>query len=88
MLFRSKALEPNIEVRNPIKWWLNYYKEYPNLYILALELYSCPRISSKCEWIFSDTGRMVTPDRNRFSAASLEEEECLRKWLRMGVPGA
>jgi len=31
---------------------------------------------------------MVTPNYNRFSAASLEEEECLRKWLRMGVPGA
>ena len=85
---RYCALKPNIEVRNPIKWWLNYYKEYPNLYVLALELYSYPGMSSECERIFSDTGRIVTPDRNRFLAVLLEEEECLRKWLRMGVPGA
>ena len=76
---RYCALKPNIEVYNPIKWWLNYREEYPNLYILALELYSCPRISSECERIFSDTSRIVTPDYNRFLAALLEEEECLRK---------
>lgn len=85
---RYCALKPDVEVRNPIKWWFDHREEYPNLCVLALELHSCPGMSSECERIFSDTGRMVTPDRNRFSAASLEEEECLRKWLRMGVPGA
>ncbi|OCK93331.1 uncharacterized protein K441DRAFT_566340, partial [Cenococcum geophilum 1.58] len=54
-------------------------EEYPNLYILALELHSYPRISSKYKRIFSNTSRIVTPNRNRFSAALLEEEECLRK---------
>ena len=78
-LERYYALKPDIEVYNPIKWWLNYCKEYLNLYILALELHSCPRISSKYKQIFSNTSRMVTPNCNRFSAASLEGEECLRK---------
>ena len=76
---RYCALKPDVEVRNPIKWWFDHREEYPNLCVLALELHSCPRMSSKCKRIFSNTSRIITPYYNRFSAASLEEEECLRK---------
>ena len=85
---RYCASPPEEKITNPIKWWVDHREQYPILHKLALELYSCPKMSTECERIFSDTGRMVTPDRNRFQAASIEEEECLRKWLRMGVPGA
>lgn len=84
--YYSTLLKPN--VTNLIKWWLNYCKQFPTLYVLALELHACPKISSECEQIFSDTGRMTSPNYNHFLAVFIEEEESLRKWLRMGVPKA
>ena len=63
---RYYASPPKEMILNPIKWWVDYYKQYPILYKLALELYSCPRISTKYKRIFSDMGRMVIPNRNRF----------------------
>ena len=57
---------PKEKIPNPIKWWVDYYKQYPILYKLALELYSCPRISTEYKRIFSDIGRIVIPNYNRF----------------------
>jgi hypothetical protein len=85
---RYCASPPEEKITNPIKWWVDYYKQYPILYKLALELYSYPKISTECKRIFSDTGKIVTPNCNCFQAALIKEEECLKKLLRMGVPGA
>ena len=86
-LERYYALKPNVEVYNPIKQQLNYREEYPNLYILALELHSCPKISFKYKQIFSNTNRIITSNYNHFSATLLEEEEYLKKQLKIGIPG-
>ena len=63
---RYCASPPEEKITNPIKWWVDHHEQYPILHKLALELHSCPGMSTECERIFSDMGRMVTPDRNRF----------------------
>jgi hypothetical protein len=50
---------------NPLKWWRGLKDVYPVLYRMAMDLFSTPAMSSKCERKFSAADDDITNDRNR-----------------------
>jgi hypothetical protein len=59
--------------------------EYPRLSRMALDVMTVPAMSSECERLFSATGLMVTPHRNRLDAGTIGLIQTLRSWLRAGI---
>jgi hypothetical protein len=51
-----------------------------NLFLDALDKLAIPVISAECERIFSNTGKIVTPERNRLGDNIIETGECLKAW--------
>lgn len=76
---------PREKNSNPIQWWRTHRESYPVLSRLAFDLLSVPAMSSECERVFSKAGRVATDDRNRITAATLQEGECLKSWHSSGI---
>jgi len=49
---------------------------YPTLAKIALNIFSIPAISSACERVFSQAKKIVTDERNRLSADTIEADQC------------
>lgn len=52
---------------------------------LAFDLLGVPAMSSESERVFSKAGKVATDERNRITAATLQEGACLKSWLGSGV---
>lgn len=70
---------------DPLPWWLEQARSsknsYPTLTRMAFDLFSIPAMSAECERVFSQAGKVVTDERNRLDAATIEANECQRAWL-------
>jgi hAT family C-terminal dimerisation region len=51
-----------------------------NLFQDTLGKYAVTVISAECERIFSNAGKIVTPERNRLGDDIIEAGECLKAW--------
>lgn len=76
---------PAYPVNNPLLFWIGKSKDSTNLYPLltklALDIYSIPAMSAECERVFSQAKRVITDDRNRLSATTIEAIQCQKNWL-------
>ena len=52
---------------------------------IALDLFSIPAMSAECEREFSSTADLITDDRCRLKATTIEAVECQKNWIRNGV---
>jgi hypothetical protein len=52
---------------------------------MAVDLFSAPAMSSECERVFSQAKKLVTDERNRLAADTIEACECQKNWLRHGI---
>lgn len=73
------------DITDPIEYWVLKRFEYPRLSRMALDVMTVPAMSSECERLFSATGLMVTPLRNRLDAGTIGLIQTLRSWLRAGI---
>ncbi len=78
--------ERNDVVPDPLNWWLKIGQIlYPTLAKIALNMFSIPAMSSSCERAFSQAKRIVTDERNRLSADTIEVDQCQKWWLIKGL---
>jgi hypothetical protein len=73
-------------VQNLIQWWIEQASNtYPQLSRQALDVLSIPAMSAEVERLFSSTGQLITPRRNRLQEDTIEEVELLKQWLDAGL---
>lgn len=58
---------------DPLMWWKQHAKEYPNLSKLAVKYLSPPPSSVNSERLFSAAGSIYTENRNRLSPENAEK---------------
>ena len=76
----------NDVVPNPLNWWLKIGQIlYPTLAKIALNMFSIPAMSSACERAFSQAKKIVTDERNRLLADTIEADQCQKWWLMKGL---
>ena len=67
--------EVNDVILDPLNWWLTTGRVlYPILAKIALDLFSIPAMSSACERAFSQTKKIVTDERNKLAADTIEAD--------------
>ena len=52
---------------------------------MAIDVFSIPVMSAEPERVFSLTGAMCSPQRNKLNAESIQVCQCLRSWHSAGV---
>lgn len=73
------------EEEDPRAYWHKRRQKYPCLSRMALDLHTVLPMSAEVERLFSVTGRMVVPLRNRLQANTLSLCQTLRSWYDDGV---
>ena len=66
-------------------WWQKLGP--PALRQRALDLLSIPAMSAEIERIFSQTKRLITTDRNRMTAETIEQRSLLHDWYKHNLIG-
>jgi hAT family C-terminal dimerisation region len=67
--------EVNDVLPDPLNWWLITGRVlYLILAKIALDLFSIPAMSSACERAFSQTKKVVTDERNKLTADTIEAD--------------
>ncbi|KGQ02551.1 hypothetical protein BBAD15_g12238 [Beauveria bassiana D1-5] len=51
--FMARANRADVEVEDPLEWWVAHAADYPILSKMAFDLFSCPAMSAECERVFS-----------------------------------
>ncbi|MGH0158908.1 UNVERIFIED_CONTAM: hypothetical protein FKN15_036490 [Acipenser sinensis] len=64
--------ESDIEV-DPLNWWKMHAQSFPHLSMLACKYLCLPAMSVPSERLFSGCGLIVTPQRNRLSAETVQK---------------
>ena len=78
--------ERNDVVPDPLNWWLKIGQIlYPTLAKIALNMFSIPAMSSACERAFSQAKKIITNERNRLLADTIEADQCQKWWLIKGL---
>ena len=65
---------------NLINWWVCKETTYPTLYQYALDILSCPAVSTEYERVFSSTKKLLTPERNQPTEDIIDACECPKAW--------
>ena len=70
-----------------IEWWASpsQIHLYPCLHQMAFDVFSIPPMSAEVERVFSGARRTISWERTKLTAATIEEVECLKHWLRNEV---
>ncbi|KAJ0127416.1 Uncharacterized protein HZ326_28152 [Fusarium oxysporum f. sp. albedinis] len=63
----------DLDVEDPLEWWVRHASDYPILSKMAFDLFSCPAMSAECERVFSQTKKVITDERNRLSSDAIRK---------------
>ncbi|EXU94633.1 hAT family dimerization domain protein, partial [Metarhizium robertsii] len=80
--FMARANRADVEVEDPLEWWVAHAADYPILSKMAFDLFSCPAMSAECERVFSQAKKVVTDERNRLQSDIVAAIECQKHLLR------
>ena len=80
--FMARANRADVEVEDPLEWWVGHASDYPILSKMAFNLFSCPAMSAECERVFSQTKKVITDERNRLQSDTVAAIECQKHLLR------
>ncbi|KAJ0136148.1 Uncharacterized protein HZ326_20836, partial [Fusarium oxysporum f. sp. albedinis] len=83
--FMARANKADVEVEDPLEWWVCHASDYPILSKMAFDLFSCPAMSAECERVFSQTKKAITDERNRLKSDTVAALECQKHLLRTGM---
>ena len=81
----ARANKGELDVEDPLEWWVRHASDYQILSKMAFDLFSCPAMSSECERIFSQAKRVITDERNRLNSGTVAAIECQKHLLRTGM---
>lgn len=70
---------------NPLEYWKQKEKEWPELAAMALDFLAIPAMSSECERIFSSCAKQTTAESSQLSGDILWHQECLKNWQNKGA---
>lgn len=68
-----------------IDWWRLHAERFPRLSRMAVDILSVPASSSECERVFSLSKLVITSQRHRMTAETLQAIVCLKAWTRQGL---
>lgn len=80
--FMARANRADVEVEDPLEWWVGHASNYPILSKMAFDLFSYQAMSAECERVFSQTKKVITDERNRLQSDTLAAIECQKHLLR------
>jgi len=83
--WQLETADPDEQGEDPRAYWHKRRKTYPRLSRMALDLHTVLPMSAEVERLFSVTGHMVTPLRNRLQANTISLCQILRSWYDAGV---
>ncbi|KAJ6437653.1 reverse transcriptase [Purpureocillium lavendulum] len=64
----------DMNIKNPLAWWVDRRHIWPILSKLALNIFSTPAMSAEPERVFSDGGELITDKRNGLGDDTVEAE--------------
>jgi hypothetical protein len=70
---------------DPDAWWWSMRHRWPQLAMMALDILTVAPMSDEPERQFSDTGMIVTNQRNRLRSDTIAATMSLKSWTREGV---
>ncbi|OAQ59076.1 transposase-like protein [Purpureocillium lilacinum] len=71
----------DMNVKNPLAWWVDRRHVWPILSKLALNIFSTPAMSAEPERVFSDGGELITDKRNGLGDDTVEAEMIQKNWI-------
>lgn len=80
--------EPRLKtVSSVIKWWTDPAQKsrFPLLYLMAIDIFSIPAMSSEPERVFSGTKNTISNNRASLNMESIQATQCLKSWFRSGL---
>jgi hypothetical protein len=80
--FMARTNKADLDVEDPLEWWIRHASDYPTLSKMAFDLFSCPAMSAECERVFSQTKKVITDERNRLQSDTVAAIECQKHLLR------
>jgi hypothetical protein len=83
--WQLESAHPDEQGEDPRAYWHKRRKSYPRLSRMALDLHTVLPMSAEVERLFSVTGHMVTPLRNRLQANTISLCQILRSWYDAGL---
>ncbi|KAF6518123.1 hypothetical protein HZS61_002201 [Fusarium oxysporum f. sp. conglutinans] len=83
--FMARTNKADLDVEDPLEWWVRHASDYPILSKMAFDLFSCPAMSAECERVFSQAKKVITDERNRLSSDTVAAIECQKHLLRSGM---
>ncbi|EXX53409.1 hypothetical protein RirG_244130 [Rhizophagus irregularis DAOM 197198w] len=66
---------------NVLEWWKSHKSNYPTLVKMARNYLAIPATSAPVERLFSESGNLITPERNRLRSDIIHAIMCLKSWL-------
>jgi hypothetical protein len=85
--FMARTNKADLDVEDPLGWWVRHTSDYPILSKTAFDLFSCPAMSAECERVFSQTKKVITDERNRLNSGTVAAIEYQKHLLRSGMLG-
>ena len=64
----------------PLDFWKTYQLRYPALSRMARDYLAIPGTSARIEEIFSESGEVISNERNRLNSSSIQAIMCLNSW--------
>ena len=68
---------------NVLEWWRSHENNYPTLARMARDYLMIPATSAPVERLFSESGNLITSERNRLGSDVIRAIMCLKSWLKM-----
>jgi hypothetical protein len=65
-----------------LEWWKNHEINYPTLSMVTRDYLSIPSTSVPVEQLFSQSGNVITPERNKLGSNTIRATMCLKSWLK------
>ncbi|KJZ70326.1 hypothetical protein HIM_10294 [Hirsutella minnesotensis 3608] len=85
MWMKQVPSREDMNVKNPLAWWVERRHVWPVLSKLALNIFSTPAMSAEPERVFSDGSELITDKRNGLGDDTVEAEMIQKNWITTGI---
>ena len=68
-----------------MRWWADRRADFSRLSRLALDILAIPAMAADCERVFSIAKLMITSQRHRLQALTIEMMQLLKHWVAEGA---